>query len=432
MKKILLISYFYPPCNLTAAQRVAGWAKYLHESGYYPIVVTRNWDKRIEQSEDVLYSSGTSLQVEKRGTHEVHYVPYKPGLRDRIFTRLSGTKLQGLSKLFTALELIMENFSMRFIPHRNIYRHADKLLSEDRSIQQVIISGNPFNQFAFGYHLKKRHPIQWIADYRDDWNTSELEVKPSASSRLIAKLQAHSEKKWVGTAVCITSVSQHYVQKIAQFVNRPGYVVLNGYDFELPDPCPQPESDIFRITYNGSLYASQPIEVFLEAVKSVIRCNDKVLPIEVHFPGLAYDPVQKMRVEALTKDIQAHIFITARLPKEEVIDLQLRSDVLLMVAHNNIKGIPSSKLFEYIGLERTILVCPTDSDVIEEMVTTTATGHTVQSIDECISVLTKLIHKKRMNETLTTHTGTIAVRNQYSRRHQTKVLGELLDSITSV
>ncbi len=426
MKKVLIISYFAPPCNLTAAQRVGGWARYLHESGYYPIVVTRNWDKRIVRPEDVLVSSGTTLKVDKQKTHEVHYVPYKAGLRDRVFTRLSSTKLQGLSKIFTAMELIMENFFLLFIPHRNMYQHADKILAEDRSIQHVIISGNPFNQFAFGYHLKRKHNVEWIADYRDDWNTSELDIKPYGSSRFIAKLQARSEKKWVGTAACITSVSDYYVQKIAQFVNRPGHVILNGYDFELPHPRPEPETDVFRITYNGSLYSSQPIEVFLEAIESVIRCNQQVISIEVHFPGLAFDPVQKKRVESLTKGIQADVFITPRLPKEEVIDLQLRSDVLLMVAHNNIKGIPSSKLFEYIGLERTILVCPTDNDVIEEMVTSTATGHTVASVDECIRVLTDLIHKKRMNEPITVQSDT-KVRHQYSRRHQTKVLGALLD-----
>ena len=35
MKKILIISYFFPPCNLTASQRVSSWAKYLNKSGYY-------------------------------------------------------------------------------------------------------------------------------------------------------------------------------------------------------------------------------------------------------------------------------------------------------------------------------------------------------------------------------------------------------------
>lgn len=428
MRKILIISYFYPPCNLTAAQRVQGWAKYLHESGYYPIIITRNWDKPIQRPEDVLRSSGNETKIEQNDTHEVHYLPYRAGIRDRVFTRLSGTKFQWISKFFTLFELIMENFSFRFIPHKNLYTYSDKLLAEDKSIKTVLISGNPFNQFAFGYQLKKKYSIQWIADYRDDWNTSELTDKPHGSSSFIGRLQCKSEKKWVGSAAMITSVSDYYVKKIAAFVERPGEVILNGYDFELPTSLPTTESNVFRITYNGSLYSSQPIEVFLEAMKTIIRCNAKNISIEIHFPGLAFDSTQKARVEELSKEIKEHVFITSRLPKEEVIDLQLKSDVLLMVAHTNIKGIPSSKLFEYIGLNRPILVVPNDHDVIESFVTETQSGFIANTSEECVNILTELIHKKRMGENRLKNSDT-NIREKYSRRNQAKVLGELLDNI---
>ena len=45
MKKLLIISYFYPPANFVGAQRTAAWAKYLHEYGYYPIIITRQWNE---------------------------------------------------------------------------------------------------------------------------------------------------------------------------------------------------------------------------------------------------------------------------------------------------------------------------------------------------------------------------------------------------
>jgi hypothetical protein len=426
LKKLLLISYFYPPCNLTASQRVAGWAKYLHESGYYPIVVTRHWDKPIQQPEDVLRSSGKSLYIEKHPTHEVHYLPYQAGLRDRVFTRLAGTKFQWISKFFTAIELVMENFLLRVIPHRNLYTHADKLLSEDKSIQQVLISGNPFNQFAIGYHLKRKHAIEWVADYRDDWNTSELEIKPYGSSRFIAKLQARSEKKWVGSAACITSVSPYYVDKISRFVNRPGHVVLNGYDFQLPNPSPEPEVGVFRITYNGSLYGSQRIDLFLEACAHVISKYANSLKIEIHFPGLAFDPGQAKRVENLTHAFRSHVFITPRLPKEDVIHLQLRSDLLLMVAHTDIKGVPSSKLFEYIGLNRTILVCPSDHDVIAAFIGETNSGYLADTLEECKTVLEHLIRVKQGLEPLSIQRNELAGA-KYSRKEQAKVLAALLD-----
>lgn len=428
MKKILIISYFYPPCNLTAAQRVQGWAKYLHESGYYPTIVTRNWDRRIESPEDVLRSSGDRVIHEKTATHEVYYLPYKAGLRDRIFTRLAGTRWQGISKVFTLIELIAENFTTRFIPHKHLYHFSKKLLSDDRSIQQVVISGNPFNLFFFGYLLNKKLGVQWVADYRDDWNTSELDNKPGKNNSKIARLQSKSEQKWVGSAASITSVSDYYVEKIAHFVQRPGQVVLNGYEIQLPDPVPHLSQEVFRITYNGSLYSSQPIEIFLEAFKELVQKYSKQINFMLHFPGLAFDPIQEKRVRQLTKGFEVHVEITPRLPKNEVIDLQLRSDVLLMVAHTNIKGVPSSKLFEYIGLNRPILVVPSDHDVIEKIVLETKTGFVVNSVSECLEQLSHLIDSKTSNES--TYSGPLKREAiKYSRKHQTAILAKHLSSL---
>lgn len=65
MKKVLIISYFFPPCNLTASQRSMGWARYLREQGWDPIVVTRNWEQHISHPDKMHYDSGVNLITEK-------------------------------------------------------------------------------------------------------------------------------------------------------------------------------------------------------------------------------------------------------------------------------------------------------------------------------------------------------------------------------
>ena len=52
----------------------------------------------------------------------------------------------------------------------------------------LLISGNPFVQFKFGYDLNKQFGIKWIADYRDDWNTSELESNFGKVKQFVDKL----------------------------------------------------------------------------------------------------------------------------------------------------------------------------------------------------------------------------------------------------
>ena len=147
MKEILIISYFYPPCSLTAAQRPAGWVKYLHEYGFRPIVITRNWDLKISKPEDQLIDTGKEVIIDNSENFEIHYLPYKASLRDRIFNSSNPILKKG-SKLLTFINTIGENYSNRFIPFSNFYDYASKLI-EERNISLLIISANPFIQFRF-------------------------------------------------------------------------------------------------------------------------------------------------------------------------------------------------------------------------------------------------------------------------------------------
>jgi hypothetical protein len=430
LKKILIISYFYPPCNLTASQRIGGWAKYLSVFGYYPIIVTRNWDLPINSAEDVLMSSGTEIKHEKNEKFETYYLPYKASKRDEIFSNNKNNKfIQKLSKLFTAKDILLEHYSNKVIPFASLYDFSKQLLEKDSSIQLLIISGNPFVQFKFGYMLNKKFGIKWIADYRDDWNTSELQSSSTIEKKIISKIQSNSEKKWVASAECITSVSKVYADKIGKFVKKKGVVILNGYDGIEDTTFLALEKNKFNITYNGSLYPTQPIEPILNAIKKIIHTKEISIEIHIHFPGLAFDKKQKKRVEDNMAGYEHITHITDRISKEEVIQIQKKSDVLLMISHSNIKGIPSSKMYEYIGLKKEILLYPNDHDIIEETLNHSGLGIICENENEIYQKLLNLIISKQEGKTSAPliQNSTIEF---YSRKKQTAELAKLLDSIS--
>lgn len=429
MKKILIISYFFPPCNLTASQRIAGWANYLSMFGYYPTIVTRNWDQPINSPEDVLLSSGKEMKHEKNDQYEAYYLPYIASKRDEIYSNNKGNKsLQKLSKIFTLKDLIFENYSNKSIPFSNMYDFASELITKDNNYQLVLISGNPFVQFKFGYLLHKKFGIKWIADYRDDWNTSELEQKGGIIKRMISAIQSKSEKKWVSTAECITSVSQAYTDKIARFTQKKGGVVLNGFDGISGEENSEPQKNSFHITYNGSLYATQPIEPILKAFKKIIQEEKTGLGLQINFPGLGFYKTQSLRVQNEMKGFEKYITITDRIVKNEVIQIQKNSDVLLMIAHEGIKGIPSSKMYEYIGLKKQILLYPNDHDIIEQTLNDTGLGIICEDEDQIYESLLNLILSKQngVNEKLKIDESKIEF---YSRKNQTAQLAQLLDEV---
>ncbi|MDG1330759.1 MAG: hypothetical protein P8P74_00400 [Crocinitomicaceae bacterium] len=426
MKKVLIISYFFPPCNLTAGQRAQGWANYLSEHGYYPTIITRRWDQEVKTPEDALLSSKDEVIHEKNDRYEVLYMPYKSSFRDKLYTRLSGSRFQKVSRAFTFFSLIAENYSLRAIPARNLYQKAKQWIGENRDVETVVITGTPFNQFSFGYHLKKKLGVKWIADYRDDWNTSDF-VGTSGDgflSRIVKKLSIRSEKKWVGSAEFFTTISPYYVEKISAFVDRPGHVLLNGYELEVPEG--KVNADQFVLTYNGSLYATQPVEDILSVVRRLIVEDNA--PIELHFPGAAYDPIQKKRIEDSAEGIMDRISVTNRIPKEEVLQLQANSDALLMISHSNMKGVPSSKLYEYLCFEKPIVQYPNDFDIVESTLNETGLGICSSSTDELYLAIKELIDQKftGLEGKITPNKKAI---QSYSRRMQTRVLAELLTKI---
>ena len=84
MQKVLIISYFAPPCNLTSANRIENWCENLFDYGFHPILVTRNWTG-IEMSEESrLESSGHCNKMVKNERYTKHYMPYNESLRDKV------------------------------------------------------------------------------------------------------------------------------------------------------------------------------------------------------------------------------------------------------------------------------------------------------------------------------------------------------------
>jgi hypothetical protein len=422
MKEILIISYFYPPCTLTAAQRPAGWVKYLYEFGYRPIVITRNWNVKISKPEDQLKDAGQDVVIDHSEKAEIHYLPYKASLRDRIFNS-SNTILKKGSKILTLINSIGENYSNRFIPFSNFYDYASKLIKE-RNISLMIISANPFIQFRFGYLLHKKTTIPWIADYRDDWTTSEI-IKPTTFvEKILFSFQQTSEKKWVKTASFITSVSEVYTNRISEFIGVRGETILNGFDKLYPVSI-STQSDKFTITYNGTLYNSQDVEGFIKVIIQCISFFNNSIFIYVQFPGVSYDPDQYKRVSNLIIGYESHFLLTDRIPKKDVIELQRESDVLLMLTHLGTKGIPSSKLYEYLAIQKPILCYPSDNDIVEKILFDIGNGIIASDVSTLVYELKTMIEKRNKDENFSKNINFEKLK-YYSQFHQTKKLVGLI------
>lgn len=424
-KRILIITFFLSPCSLTPAQRISYWMENLHKFGYKPIVVTRNWDLKVQSHMDTKVPVGQEVKHVIHENYEVYYLPFRPGMLDKAYLNWGESFLRPLFILVRWLDIVFAYFTLRYTSYSNFLPIVLKILKQEK-IKTVLISGAPFYLFKIGHYIYKKYKIRWIADYRDDWTTNELEINKGMKfvRKLVNYVEAIYEKKWVSTADKIISVTDTYTERVSNFLKVPGLTVENGFEEELLDLESPPLFREFTVIYSGTLYPFQDISIILEALKI---CLSKGKSFRLIFLGSGFDEKEKKRIESLIdKPLQPFVSVTTRLPRIEALKWLQQAHALLGISYGTLKGIPSSKLYEYIGLKKPVLLCPTDNDVMERMLKEVGLGFFAKDPMSCYHEIEKI---RNLYEGDPNHAFTAQVQNKifkYSRGHQLKKLADIL------
>lgn len=429
MKRILVLSYFFPPCSLTASERVGSWAKYLNKFGYYPVIITRKWEQKLKTLKDVSIPTSGGVVHEKHDGYEVYYMPYKGNLRDRIYQKYGDRKFGLIRQGLTFMELFFQYVLNSFIPYSNLYQQAKKVCKQE-SFDVMIASGNPFNMFKFAYQINRKFKIKWVADYRDAWSTSEINDHTSSIFRkIIHKLDQKFEKKWVSTASHITASSGPIGKTIEEITKVNSSPLFNGIQFEDFASNNQQKKELkdFTITYVGTLYDGQKIEFFCNAFKKFLDKN-KITNAKLLFPGLAFFGDQESRVNSVLSGYEQFFECSERIPREEILDLEKKSHLLLHVAWQGYKGVIASKIYEYIASGTRIIVAPSDDGAIHQIVESSGCGSLISDEDKLISFLEQEYNAFEKKDTVKNNVNVPNVQ-QFSREKQVEHLSQLLNKI---
>lgn len=430
-RKVLILSYFFPPSGFTSSFRIHSWVKHLHENGYYPVIVTRKWELRYNDFRDMSISSSPGILHEKTEQYELYQLPYRGNFRDKIFVRYGDTRYRYFRKILSAFEVLLTNISPLFAPYRSLYVFSRGLLKKDKEIEVILTSGQPYALFGFCNKLSKTFGIPWVADYRDDWNTSQWLPKAGLGLRLLQLIETPTEKRWLSSASHFTTVSEDYVRRISALTGKAGTCIMNGLEEEeYSDLAGAKMFNNFTILFNGTLYDTQPIELFIQAYKSFIDSLPERIIVHLLFLGLGLEEQQSRRVQKLLQGYELYYKISNRYDKKIALRTMSRAHVFLMLSHSGITGVTSSKIFDYLALKKPIILCPSDYDVLESLVTGTRSGIVCNSSDEILRVLQQYYQEFQ-------HAGKVSLSQdenkilEYSRRKQTQKLAAVLDKIVS-
>jgi glycosyltransferase involved in cell wall biosynthesis len=367
MKKVLIITYYWPRSGGAGVQRWLKFAKYLPEFGWEPVVLTvKEEDASYAQWDNTLANEiNPSLKVIRTASFE----PYS------LYLRISGKKeipYGGFSNesrptLFQKVSrFIRGNF---FIPDpRRGWNHfaikaALRLMNEEK-FDAIVTTGPPHSTHLIGYRLKKRTGIKWIADFRDPW--TDIYYYKDLSHSLLAKwYDKRLEKKILLSCDKIVTVGSEIkdllLSKSEELIEGKCEVITNGYDTSDFEGFDKGRPERFTITYTGTISSYYRLEGLVSALESLpvdIRKN-----IFIRFVGNISQSIIELFGRAnLTSQLEYVGYVS----HQQSIEYLFGSNVLLLLIPDvqQNKGILTGKFFEYLATGIPILaIGPTDGDV---------------------------------------------------------------------
>ena len=425
MKKILILAYDFPPLNSIGAQRPYGWFRYFKSYNLYPVVVTRHWDENIFNEIDCIRPTSKQHEdIEENDQGKIIRVPYNPNFRDKILLRFGLTKYKYLRKIITLLYLISRFISFKIDNTSNIFFAADKYILHNKC-DYILATGEPFILFRYAHILSKKHKIKWFADYRDGWSTNlAIKALPLYKTFIYKFLNKYFEKRYCSDAEFLITVSEFAKNELSKiFWNKIVHLCPNGFfeeDFEdiSTVSCAK---DKFIISYIGNLYSYQPLELFLDSVREFISDNN-LKNVNIIFYGVKYYNEQENRVLKFSPALNDFISTTQRLPKNILFKELKKSHLLLLLASDKVDG-SCAKVYEYLPLDRKILLIKNDKGVLEKIITDCNAGTACSSKQEIKDVLRTTYDEFIMTGEVKQQTKNI---EKYSRKEGASLLSNLI------
>jgi hypothetical protein len=420
--KALILCNDFPPINSIGAERPYSWFIYFKENGIEPIVITKNW---ISNGNSSFNRVSNQNVIEKTNNGILIKTAFR-STPSFLWRKIFNNKLSIVRKALSLLDKILSFVIMYFDNNRGIYLEADKYLAE-HDVDIIITTGEPFILFRYGYLLKKKHGIKWIADYRDGWFLNHVTIlNKNITSRLLRKYEFYFEKKYIKIVDLITTVDPEMSNRLQKLFSKKSTYIYNGFwkfENEIND---NKDNSKLILNHTGTLTSGQRVEFLLECLLDLINNgNIKDDEIEINFIGLEYFPEQLKRV-CKNRILKKIIKSTPRLPKNEATNSNLKADFLVNFTDKKLSAI-YAKTYNYMACKKQILVIPDDNKILGNLIEENSIGYNFKSKDELKQFLIEKVKLKK-DGLLNTNLSENNSLNIFKRSYQTKIFTNIIKS----
>ena len=363
MKKVLIVTYYWPPGSGPGVQRFLKFSKYLKDFGWEPIILTvkngsyPSYDESLE--EDISHD----LKVYKTETFEPYqWYNFLKGKKGKS----SSVGMIDMSKKSIIQKLSLYVRANFFIPdaRKGWRKYAVKKaleLHQTHSLDAVITTGPPHSAHLIGLDLKNKINKPWVADFRDPWTTVFYNAFFPRSERVKIK-DKFLEDTVVKSCDLLTVISQGMVD---EFKDRSDNIALiyNGYDQDDILSVMKSKSEKFTISYTGNFKSNQNVFVFWQALSDLCdqdREFSNSLKIELT-GNIDLSVLHSIHDYGLGKHLVKNGFMNHK----EAVKKMMNTELLLFVVPKSDRNklIITGKLFEYLATGNPILaIGPSDGN----------------------------------------------------------------------
>lgn len=343
-KKVLLITYYWPPSGGSGVQRWLKLTRYLPEFGWTPVVFT--------PENPAFELKDRSLEKEVHPDIEVLkfpiWEPYslaglKAGTAPPAAKSGSGSVFSGF------MRWVRGNF---ILPDPRIFwvRPASDFLIDylkTSDIRLIITTGPPHSIHLIGRRIHRKLPhIKWIADFRDPWSQWGL-LDTLHTGSLARWVHKKLELSVLKEANHIITITPFYQRQFEQLSSRRVQLFPNGFDAaDFQDFNPQ-KPEKFMLRHVGVVNERCNPLPFLASVAE--WAVTRKVAIEVNFTGKVHEPFRQQVLA--TPGLKEITTFTAPVPHADLIRLYESSSILFIVltGYKDGAGFLPGKLFEYLA-----------------------------------------------------------------------------------
>ncbi len=348
MRRVLLISYVFPPEPPTGALRAGYLARYLPEYGWDVTVLTHS----------VLPPPFQTEVVRARTSRWLEALPFR--LRDSLFLP-DATAMWIPAAIASGIKTIRSE-------------HFDAIVS----------TAHPPSVHVVGWTLAKIGGLPWLADFRDPWSGTYRKRGPVRTF-----LEQIMERALLRRANLLTTVDDTVAEHLRRFHRRSDVLTFaNAHDPANWEGIPDVPVRAFELCHAGRMYDQRySPEILLEALAQLRTEGDPAgTSARLHFYGAKSAAVLR---HAERLGISDAIVQHGTVPRREAMEAQRRAAALLIFQPMNAewKNEMGSKYLEYLGARRRIITIGVPDGIMGTFLTERDLGWYASDSDQAKNAL---------------------------------------------